>query len=117
MVLQESVLVPDSVRADVQKEEGKLSSIEKVNPMPPVYSHQPLIPYPQKLAWVKLFQLEPKFARFLEVLKQLYVDTPFLEALKKVPAYMQFVRDFLFKKGEHKGGLVMPIGRVRNSIL
>jgi len=35
MFLQESVSIPDSIGADVQKEEGKLNSIEKVNPMPP----------------------------------------------------------------------------------
>jgi len=86
IVLQESVLVPDSVGADVQKEEEKLSSIKKVNLITPVYSYQSLVPYPQRLAWAKLFQLEPRFVRFLDVLKWVYADTPFLEALKKVLA-------------------------------
>jgi len=46
MVLQKSVSIPDSVGIDSQKEEGKLSSIETVNPTPPVHSYQPPVPYP-----------------------------------------------------------------------
>jgi len=55
MVLQELVLVPDSVGADAVKEEGKLSSIGKVNQAPPIHPSQPLVPYPQRLSWAKLF--------------------------------------------------------------
>ena len=88
MVFQESDLVPDSTGANVQKEEGKLSYIRKVNPVPSVLSYQPLVPYPQRLVWTKLFHLEPKFARSLNVLRQVYADTHFLEALKKTPTYL-----------------------------
>ena len=59
MVLQESVSIPDSVGADVQKEDGKLSSIKKANPMPPVYSYQPPVPYSQMLAWLRYSSLSP----------------------------------------------------------
>jgi len=47
-----------------------------------------------------LFQLEPKFARFLEALWRIYADTPLLKALKKAPAYLQFLRELLSKKGD-----------------
>jgi len=117
MVLQETISVPDSVGTEGQQKEEKLSPIEMVSPAPLIPPYQQPVPYPQMLAWAKLFHLEPKYARFLDVLKQVYTDTPFLEALKKAPAYLQFVRDFLSKKGKPKGGLVMPIGRVCNSIL
>jgi len=68
------------------------------------------VPYPQKLAWTNLLQLEPKYARFLERLRRIYGDTPFFEALKKAAACLQFVRDFLSKRGELEGGSVMPLG-------
>ena len=78
---------------------------------PPIRPYQPRVPYPQSLAWTKLLQLEPRYARFLEKLRRIYADTPFLETLKKYPACLQFVRDFLSKKGEPEGGSVMAIGR------
>jgi len=55
MVLQETVAVPDSVGTDEQKEKGKLSSNGEVVPPPPVRPYQPPAPYPQKVAWAKLF--------------------------------------------------------------
>jgi len=64
-----------------------------------------------------LFHLEPKFIRFLHALKQIYADTPFSEALKNAPAYIQFLRELLSKKGEPEGGFVIPIGEVRSSAL
>ena len=64
-----------------------------------------------------LFKLEPKFARFLDVLRQIYADTLFLEALKKAPAYVQFLREILFKKGAPEGGSVIPIGEVCTAVL
>jgi len=69
------------------------------------------------LAWTKLLQLEPKYARFLEKLRWIYADTPFLETLKKATTCLQFVRDFLFKKGQPEEGSVMPIGRACSSFL
>jgi len=69
------------------------------------------------LAWAKLFQLEPKFARFLDLLKRIYAGTPFLEALKNAPAHIQFLRELLPKKGEPEGGSIIPIGEVCSSDL
>ena len=91
--------------------------IEMESPAPPIHPYQPRVPYPQRLAWTKLLQLEPKYARFLDALRRVYADTSFLETLKKVPAYLQFVRDFLSKKGEPEGGSVMPIMRMCNLFL
>ena len=69
------------------------------------------------LAWAKLFHLEPKFARFLDVLKQLYADSPFLEALKNASAYLQFLGELISNKGEPKGKSIVPIRKVCSSIL
>ena len=55
MVLQETVLAPDSAGTDELKEEETLSSIGNVNHAPPVRPYQPPVPYLQRLAWAKLF--------------------------------------------------------------
>jgi len=101
----------------MQHKEGQSIPIEMESLAPPIRPYQPRVPYPQRLAWTKLLQLEPKYARFLDVRRRIYADTPFLGTLKKAPVCLQFVRDFLYKKGEPKGGSVMPIGRACSSFL
>jgi len=51
------------------------------------------------------------------VLKRIYADTPFLEALKKTLAYIQFLRELISRKGEHGRASVVPIREVCSSIL
>ena len=63
-----------------------MSSTEEAAPTPPTRPYQLPVPYPQRLAWSKLRQLEPRFARFLEILRRIYASSPFLEALKNAPA-------------------------------
>jgi len=65
----------------------------------------------------KLSQFEPRFARFLDILRWVYVNAPFLEALKVALAYLKFLRELLSKKGEHGGTIVVPIREVCSSVL
>jgi len=88
MVLQETVTVSDFARTDEQKENEKLSSNGEVIPSPAVRPYQPPAPYPQKVAWAKLFQYKPKFIKFLDMLRRIYADTPLLEALRRTLAYL-----------------------------
>ena len=103
MVLQEIISAPESARTAELIEEESLSSTEKVSPPSLVRLYHPPVPYPQRVARAKLFKLKPRFTKFLDVLRRIYVDTPFLDALKKASAYLQFLREFLSKKGEPEG--------------
>ena len=107
MVLQEIVSTPISEGAERHQSEGRSTPVEIESTVPLIRLYQPRVPYPQRLVWIKLLQVEPKYARFLEMLRRIYADTPFLKTLKKAPACLQFVRDFLSKKGEPEGGSVM----------
>jgi len=70
MVLQETIAVPKSIGTTEQNEKEGLSSNGKSTPTAPVARpYQPPVPYPQRLAWTKLSMLEPRFARFLDILK------------------------------------------------
>ena len=63
MVLQKTVSVPDSTGTNEAKKEESLSFDGKVSPSPPVHPYQLPIPFRQRVAWAKLFKLEPKFIR------------------------------------------------------
>ncbi|KAG8637923.1 hypothetical protein MANES_15G176756v8, partial [Manihot esculenta] len=39
-----------------------------------------------------------QFDKFLEILKKLYVNIPFIDALSQIPSYAKFLNDILFKK-------------------
>ena len=45
--------------------------------------------YPQRL---KKSKLEKKFAKFLDILKKLHINIPFMEALENMPSYMKFMK-------------------------
>jgi len=69
------------------------------------------------VAWSKLSKFEPRFMRFLNVLRRIYVSVLFLEALKEAPTYLKFLRELLFKKGELREASVAPIGEACIAIL
>jgi len=118
MVLQEVVPIPDSVGTEGQTRKEILSSSEETTPTPPARTYQPPVPYPQRLAWSKLCQLESRFVRFLEASRRIYASSPFLEALKNAPAHFKFLRELLSKKGEPGVTPVAPtIGSCRALLL
>ncbi|XP_075080926.1 uncharacterized protein LOC142166225 [Nicotiana tabacum] len=57
--------------------------------------HMPALPFPQKM---KREKLDKCFGRFLEMLKQLYVNIPFTEVLTQMPAYAKFLKEILSSK-------------------
>jgi len=61
MVLKELVPLPDSVGTEGKKREDNLSSAGEPSPPPPARTFQPPVPFPQRLAWSKLSQFEPRF--------------------------------------------------------
>lgn len=61
----------------------------------PPKPYQPPVPFPQRLAKAKL---DKQFGKFLEVLKKLYINVPFTEALQQMPTYAKFLKDILPNK-------------------
>ncbi|XP_061340962.1 uncharacterized protein LOC133287381 [Gastrolobium bilobum] len=53
------------------------------------------IPFPQRL---QKQNQEQHFKRFLEILKQLQINIPFVEALQHMPSYIKFMKDILSRK-------------------
>ncbi|XP_070046444.1 uncharacterized protein [Nicotiana tomentosiformis] len=57
--------------------------------------HMSALPFPQKLYREKLNR---QFERFLDMLKQVNVNLPFIEVLSQIPAYSIFLKEILTKK-------------------
>ena len=64
------------------------SCTEQQNSRPPP-------PFPQRL---HKQQQDKQFKRFLDVLKQLHINVPLVEALEQMPSYAKFMKDILSKK-------------------
>ncbi|XP_062107371.1 uncharacterized protein LOC133818486 [Humulus lupulus] len=56
---------------------------------------KPPPPFPQRF---QRQQQDSQFRRFLDVLKQLHINIPLVEALEKIPNYVKFLKDILTKK-------------------
>ncbi|KAM6543139.1 hypothetical protein CsatB_007586 [Cannabis sativa] len=56
---------------------------------------KPPPPFPQRF---KKQQEDGQFRRFLDVLKQLHINIPLVEALEQMPNYVKFLKDILTKK-------------------
>ncbi|XP_021750654.1 uncharacterized protein LOC110716341 [Chenopodium quinoa] len=74
-----------------KKDEGDEERIEK----PPMRVYKPPIPFPHRIVEKKLNE---KFSKFLEVMRGLQVNIPFLHAMSQMPTYAKFLMDLLSNK-------------------
>ena len=54
-----------------------------------------MVPYPGRLVKEKM---DEQFSKFLELIKQLHVNLPFIDILTKMPKYAKFLKDILCNK-------------------
>lgn len=62
---------------------------------PPTKTYVPPVSYPQRLVERKL---SDKFTKFLNMMKSLQINIPFLEAMSQMPAYAKFLKEILSNK-------------------
>ncbi|XP_070003563.1 uncharacterized protein [Nicotiana sylvestris] len=93
-----------------QKDKGK--KVQENELMTNPYSVP--LPFPQKL---KRKKLDKQFSKFLEILKQLYINIPFTDALKKMPAYAKFLKEILLTKRKLEEVLVVKLTEKYSAIL
>ena len=58
----------------------------------------PPLPFPQRFAKAKL---DSQFGKFLNMLKKLHVNVPFLDALSLIPLYAKFLKEIRSEKEEN----------------
>jgi len=75
-----------------KKRENESEQESKTLPRKP---YMPPLPFPQRFVRAKI---ESQFGKFLDILKKLHVNVPFLDALSQMPLYAKFVKEILSKK-------------------
>ncbi|XP_075076377.1 uncharacterized protein LOC142163028 [Nicotiana tabacum] len=78
----------DSELLKEQKDKGKKVQENELMTNP----HSVPLPFPQKM---KRENLDKQFSKFLDILKQLYINIPFIEALTQMPSYAKFLKGIL----------------------
>jgi len=58
----------------------------------PMEPYKPKILFPQRL---KQNKSDPQFAKFLELLKQLKINIPFVEVIAQMPKYTKFLKEII----------------------
>ncbi|XP_062081236.1 uncharacterized protein LOC133786038 [Humulus lupulus] len=95
---------PTSIQIGEEKRENSASSAAEItqNATASVQQsvtekvlHKPPPPFPQRF---KKQQQDGQFRKFLDVLKQLHINIPLVEALEQMPTYVKFLKDILTKK-------------------
>ncbi|OIT05912.1 hypothetical protein A4A49_61663, partial [Nicotiana attenuata] len=81
----------ESKFAKEQKNKGKNVQENELITNP----HSVPLPFPQKM---KREKLDKQFSKFLDILKQLYINIPFTDALTQMPSYAKFLKEILSSK-------------------
>ena len=62
-------------------------------------------------------KLESRFARFLAVLRKIYGNDPFFEALKEAPLYLKVLSELISKKDKSEEVQMVPMGELWGEVL
>nr|KYP40384.1 hypothetical protein KK1_038276 [Cajanus cajan] len=91
---KENVIEGEKLAEEVAVKKSKSQLAREVKMKSKVSSTKD-VPYPQAPSKK---DKEKQFARFMELLKKLQINIPFLEALEQMPTYAKFMKDLLTKK-------------------
>ncbi|XP_061368131.1 uncharacterized protein LOC133311127 [Gastrolobium bilobum] len=97
------VLVEPEIQTPINPSLGNISmeksipkgQASKPSSETPVVSNRPPPPFPQRLQKQKQ---DNQFRKFLDLLKQLHINIPFVDALEQMPTYVKFMKEILFRK-------------------
>ncbi|XP_021759454.1 uncharacterized protein LOC110724340 [Chenopodium quinoa] len=81
---------------------------------PPLVPYVPKVPFPQRLAQAKL---EKKYGKFLDILKKLHINIPFLNAISEMPSYAKILKDKLSNKKNLEENAIIALTAECSAIL
>jgi hypothetical protein len=69
------------------------------------YVNTTLLPLPRR---IKKPTVDEQFRKFIEVIKKLNVNIPFLEAMQ-VPTYTKYLKDYQMVRSRQPTGVLIPV--------
>ncbi|XP_021767047.1 uncharacterized protein LOC110731505 [Chenopodium quinoa] len=93
---------------------SKIEEEPKKATPPPLAPYVPNVPFPQRLAQAKL---EKKYGKFLDILKKLHINIPFLDAISEMPSYAKFLKDMLSNKKKLEENTTVALNAECSAIL
>ncbi|XP_021727181.1 uncharacterized protein LOC110694315 [Chenopodium quinoa] len=80
----------------------------------PLALYVPKVPFPHRLAQAKR---EKKYGKFLDILKKLHINIPFLDAISQMPSYAKFLKDMLSYKKKLEENATVALNAECSAIL
>ncbi|XP_057989126.1 uncharacterized protein LOC131172199 [Hevea brasiliensis] len=94
VILKSGKIVEEGKKDEEVNKKKEVEKEEEENYVPPP-PYKPPLPYPQRFQKAKL---DKQFSKFLEVLKKLYINIPFTDAIFQMPSYAKFLKEILSTK-------------------
>ena len=85
------------------EEQDKFEETTKPRPVEP---YRPPVPFPQRVAKAKL---EAKFGNFLEILKKLQINIPFLDAISEMRSDAKFLKEMLSNRRKFQENVMISL--------
>ncbi|XP_022891706.1 uncharacterized protein LOC111406525 [Olea europaea var. sylvestris] len=104
----------DELDKTTEKNQIESSGSLRVKTSTLVKAYVPPIPFPQRL---QKHKLDKQFHKFLYVIKKLYINIPFAEALAQMPSYAKFMKDILSNKRKLEDNETVMLIEECNAIL
>ncbi|GJY17033.1 reverse transcriptase domain-containing protein [Tanacetum coccineum] len=82
---------------EVEKEAEPLPKKPTQTDTPPLKAYKPQIPYPQRLNKEKI---EARYAKFLDMIKEVRINVPLVDVLAGMPIYGKFLKDLVSNKSK-----------------
>ncbi|XP_021731021.1 uncharacterized protein LOC110697925 [Chenopodium quinoa] len=100
--------------SEKEVDNSRVQDESKGAPPKPLAPYVPKVPFPQRLAQAKL---EKKFSKFLDILKKLHINIPFLDAIFEMPSYVKFLKDILSNKKKLEENTTVALNAECSAIL
>ncbi|XP_074277872.1 uncharacterized protein LOC141601482 [Silene latifolia] len=113
-VEDKAIVIEDEGKAMEEIVVEKKQAYEKEASLTPPRVYVPPVPFPQRLAKAKL---EQKYGKFLDILKVMHINIPFLEAISEIPSYGKFLKKLLSNKKKLGASTTINLSKECSAIL
>jgi len=98
--------------SELEKKKGNENEQESKSLPPKPY--MPSLPFSQRFGRAKL---ESQFSKFLDMLKELHINVPFLDALSQMSLYAKFLKEILSKKRKIDEHEIVALGEECSAVV